>query len=76
MELNKFSLFKGLNSVQIAKFQQVITFKKFKSADLIIKEGDKGDSIQGEQGFRGEQGPKGEKGERGDKGERGLTGPK
>ena len=45
MELNKFSLFNGLSSVQIAKFEKVITRKKVKSEDVIIKEGDAGDSI-------------------------------
>jgi len=45
MELNKFSLFNGLSSVQISKFEKVITRKKVESEDVIIKEGDAGDSI-------------------------------
>lgn len=45
MELNKFSLFSGLSSVQIAKFEKVITRKKVEFEDVIIKEGDAGDSI-------------------------------
>ena len=45
MELNKFSLFKGLSSVQIAKFEKVVTRKKVTMNDEIIKEGDVGDSL-------------------------------
>ena len=45
MELNKFSLFKGLSSVQITKFERVITRKNFQINDEIIKEGDAGDSL-------------------------------
>ena len=45
MELNKFSLFTGLSSVQITKFEKAITRKKFLKNDEIIKEGDSGDSL-------------------------------
>ena len=45
MELNKFSLFKGLSSVQITKFEKAITRKKVLENDEIIKEGDVGDSL-------------------------------
>lgn len=45
MELNKFSLFKGLSSVQITKFEKAITRKKVLENDEIIKEGDAGDSL-------------------------------
>ena len=45
MELNKFKLFEGLSSVQISKFEKAITRKKVSTEDLIIKEGDAGDSI-------------------------------
>ena len=45
MELEKYTLFKGLTSVQIMKFEHVITRKKVHAKDEIIKEGDVGDSI-------------------------------
>ena len=45
MELEKYTLFKGLTSVQITKFEHVITRKKVHAKDEIIKEGDVGDSI-------------------------------
>ena len=45
MELEKYTLFKGLTSVQITKFEHVITQKKIHAKDVIIKEGDVGDSI-------------------------------
>ena len=45
MELDKFSIFKGLSSVQISKFESTITLKKIHTDDVIIKEGDAGDSI-------------------------------
>jgi len=45
MELNKFSLFQGLSSVQLSKFESTINRKKIHTDDVIIKEGDAGDSI-------------------------------
>jgi CRP/FNR family transcriptional regulator, cyclic AMP receptor protein len=45
MELEKYSLFKGLTTEQISKFNLVIKRKKVKEGVQIIKEGDIGDSI-------------------------------
>ena len=45
MNLEHYGIFKGLTQQQLEKFRDVITHRDVHEGDIIIQEGDKGDSV-------------------------------